>query len=166
MLYERWRQLAREREGEVALQELSSGRQWSFGELARVVESSPVGDEPVVWPRGHSAEFIFAVLRAWRSGAVLCPLEPEQSPPSFPAPPAPCRHLKITSATTGTPRAVAFTEEQLAADADNIVATMRLRPEWPNLGVISMAHSYVFSNLVRPLLVHGIPLTIVPSPLP
>jgi acyl-CoA synthetase (AMP-forming)/AMP-acid ligase II len=166
MLYERWRQLAREREGEVALQELSSGRQWSFGELARVVESSPVGDEPVVWPQGHSAEFIFAVLQAWRSGAVLCPLEPEQSPPSFPAPPAPCRHLKITSATTGTPRAVAFTEEQLAADADNIVATMRLRPEWPNLGVISMAHSYGFSNLVLPLLLHGIPLTIVPSPLP
>ena len=166
MLYERWRQLARERETEVALRELSSGRQWSFGEMARAVESSPVGDELVVWPQGHSAEFIFAVLRAWRSGTVLCPLEPEQSLPSFPTPPAPCRHLKITSATTGAPRAVAFTEEQLAADADNIVATMRLRPEWPNLGVISMAHSYGFSNLVLPLLLHGIPLTIVPSPLP
>ena len=166
MLYERWRQQAREREREVALRELSSGRQWSFGELARAVESSPVGDEPVVWPQGQSAEFIFAVLRAWRSGAVVCPLEPEQSPPAFPLPPAPCRHLKITSATTGAPRAVAFTEEQLAADAGNIVATMGLRPEWPNLGVISMAHSYGFSNLVLPLLLHGIPLTLVPSPLP
>jgi len=46
------------------------------------------------------------------------------------------------------------------------VATMGLRPDWPNLGVISMAHSYGFSNLVLPLLLHGIPLILVPSPLP
>ena len=73
---------------------------------------------------------------------------------------------QITSATTGPARAVAFTGEQLAADVDNIVATMGLRPDWPNLGVISMAHSYGFSNLVLPLLLHGIPLVLVPAPLP
>jgi long-chain acyl-CoA synthetase len=61
---------------------------------------------------------------------------------------------------------VAFSGPQLAADADNIVATMGLRPDWPNLAVISMAHSYGFSNLVLPLLLHGIPLIILPSPLP
>jgi len=61
---------------------------------------------------------------------------------------------------------VAFTAQQLQADADNIVATMGLRPDWPNLGMISMAHSYGFSNLVLPLLLHGIPLLIAPSPLP
>jgi len=43
---------------------------------------------------------------------------------------------------------------------------MGLRPDWPNFGVISMAHSYGFSNLVLPLLLHGIPLVLVPSPLP
>jgi acyl-CoA synthetase (AMP-forming)/AMP-acid ligase II len=52
------------------------------------------------------------------------------------------------------------------ADAENIVATMGLRPEWPNLGVISLAHSYGFSNLVLPLLLHGIPLILVGSVLP
>ena len=61
---------------------------------------------------------------------------------------------------------MAFTAEQLAADAENIVATMGLRPDWPNLGVISMAHSYGFSNLVLPLLLHGIPLILAPAPLP
>jgi acyl-CoA synthetase (AMP-forming)/AMP-acid ligase II len=75
-------------------------------------------------------------------------------------------HLKMTSATTGAARLVAFTAEQLAADAENIVATMGLRPDWPNLGVISLAHSYGFSNLVTPLLLHGIPLILAPSPLP
>jgi acyl-coenzyme A synthetase/AMP-(fatty) acid ligase len=81
-------------------------------------------------------------------------------------PPAPCCHLKTTSATTGQPRQIAFRAEQLAADAENIVATMGLRPDWPNLGVISLAHSYGFSNLVLPLLLHGIPLILAPSPLP
>ena len=46
------------------------------------------------------------------------------------------------------------------------MATMGLRPDWPNLGAISLAHSYGFSNLVLPLLLHGIPLFLVPSPLP
>ena len=52
------------------------------------------------------------------------------------------------------------------ADAENIVVTMGLRPDWPNLGVISLAHSYGFSNLVLPLLLHGIPLILAPAPLP
>jgi acyl-CoA synthetase (AMP-forming)/AMP-acid ligase II len=61
---------------------------------------------------------------------------------------------------------VLFTAEQLAADATNIVATMGLRPDWPNIGAISLAHSYGFSNLVLPLLLHGVPLCLLPSPLP
>src|SRR5262249_51217796 len=55
---------------------------------------------------------------------------------------------------------------QLMADAANIVQTMGLRPDWPNLGVISLAHSYGFSNLVLPLLLHGIPLVLSGSALP
>jgi acyl-CoA synthetase (AMP-forming)/AMP-acid ligase II len=72
----------------------------------------------------------------------------------------------MTSGTTAAPRFVAFTDAQLAADAENIVATMGLRPEWPNLGVISLAHSYGFSNLVLPLLLHGVPLLLAGAPLP
>ena len=110
--------------------------------------------------------FLLSVLRAWRHGSLLIPLEPGQGPPSVPDPPAGTALLKQTSGTTGAARCICFTEEQLAADADAIVATMGLRPEIPNLGVISLAHSYGFSNLVLPLLLHGIPLFLVPSPLP
>ncbi|MBI5383336.1 MAG: long-chain fatty acid--CoA ligase [Verrucomicrobia bacterium] len=84
----------------------------------------------------------------------------------IPLPPAHCVHLKTTSASTGVARVIAFTGEQLAADAENIVATMGLRPDWPNLGAISLAHSYGFSNLVLPLLLRGVPLILVSSPLP
>jgi acyl-CoA synthetase (AMP-forming)/AMP-acid ligase II len=75
-------------------------------------------------------------------------------------------HLKTTSASTGAARLVAFTAEQLMADATNIVETMGLCAEWPNLGLISLAHSYGFSNLVLPLLLHGIPLVLAGTALP
>ncbi len=166
MLYERWRQIVRERGNELALREVASGRQWSFNELARLVENMPRCEVPVLYPQGHSAAFIFVVLLGWRDQVVLCPLEPGQEPLVAPLPPAGCCHLKRTSATTGPPRLIAFQPRQLMADGENIVSTMGLRPEWPNLGVISMAHSYGFSNLVMPLLLHGVPLILAPSPLP
>jgi acyl-CoA synthetase (AMP-forming)/AMP-acid ligase II len=119
----------------------------------------------MVYPRSNSPEFIFAVLRGWRDGAVVCPLDTHQQPLAVSPLPPGC-HLKTTPASIGVPRAVVFTEAQLAADVDNIVATMGLRPDWPNLGVISLAYSYGFSSLVLPLLLHGIPLFLVPSPLP
>ena len=106
------------------------------------------------------------MLRGWRARAVVCPIETHHQPLAVVPPPPPCCHLKIIPASTGVPRAVAFSEEQLAADAENIVVTMGLRPDWPNLGVISPAYSYGFSSLVLPLLLHGIPLFLVPSPLP
>jgi acyl-CoA synthetase (AMP-forming)/AMP-acid ligase II len=43
---------------------------------------------------------------------------------------------------------------------------MGLSADRPNLGVISLAHSYGFSNLITPLLLHGIPLILAPSVLP
>jgi acyl-coenzyme A synthetase/AMP-(fatty) acid ligase len=166
MLYERWCQITAERRDEVALHDLAAGRQWTFAQLRAAAESRPRPADDIVPLRGDSREFLPDLLNAWRWHKVVCPLEAGQSPPVVPAPPPPCVHLKSTSATTGRSRWVAFTAAQLAADAENIVATMGLRPEWPNLGVISMAHSYGFSNLVLPLLLHGVPLVLGESPLP
>ncbi len=169
MLYERWCQIAGERANELALRDAASGRCWTFAELKAAEErwsETPSVDCGAVFPHGSGPEFVLAVLAAWRSQRNVCPLEPDQVAPQFPRPPAGCVHLKITSATTSAARLVAFKADQLAADAQNIVATMGLRADWPNLGVISMAHSYGFSNLVLPLLLHGIPLILVPSPLP
>jgi long-chain acyl-CoA synthetase len=63
--------------------------------------------------------------------------------------------LKITSGTTGAPRAVRFREKQLLADCQNICQTMSLHPDDLNFGVISFSHSYGFSNLITPLLYQG-----------
>jgi acyl-CoA synthetase (AMP-forming)/AMP-acid ligase II len=166
MLYERWLAVARAQRGEPALFELSAGRVWTFDQLARAAEQGPTPTGPLAYPCGQTAEFVLTVLRAWRAGQVVCPLEPDQAPPAVPPPPPGVVHLKTTSATTGPARCIAFTADQLAADADQLVPTMGLRPERPNLGAISLAHSYGFSNLITPLLLHGIPLLLPGSPLP
>src|SRR4051794_9018974 len=130
MLYERWRQIARAHPDEIALRDLSSNRHWTFRELASAVESDVDEGGGIAFPQGISAEFIVAVLQAWRADRVVCPLETGQAPPEFSrALPSGIVHLKATSATGGDARLVAFTEAQLAADAANIVATMGLRPD-------------------------------------
>ena len=166
MLYGRWRQIVCEHRHELALCDLAGGQSWTFGQLDAVVETTAPTADPILFPQGISADFVFTVLRAWKAAKAACPLEPGQTPPDFSRLPSGSVHLKTTSATTNVPRLIAFTAEQLAADAENIVATMGLRPDWPNLGVISLAHSYGFSNLVTPLLLHGVPLILADSPLP
>ena len=166
MLYERWQQVARASSGETALLDAVSGRRWTFKALFDATETGGRGSREPAFPQGSSLEFILAVLRAWRNGQVLCPLEEGQLPPAWPGLPRGCIHLKSTSASSGPPKLIAFTADQLMADVDQIVATMGLRREWPNIAVISLAHSYGFSNLVLPLLLQGVPLILANSPLP
>src|SRR5271170_8001991 len=166
MLYERWKQISAGRKNEIALRDFASGKCWTFAQLFAAGESENVNPTGTVFPQSHSPEFIFQLLAAWRENKIVCPLEPGRSPPQISRAPKNCVHFKTTSATTGNSRLVAFTAEQLAADAENIVVTMGLRADWPNLGVISLAHSYGFSNLILPLLLHGIPLILGTAPLP
>ena len=184
MLYERWREIAAGRRNETALHEAATGRRWTFGQLflegehlrgaasCRFIappghrDAEGRGGRQVVFPSGHAPEFIFQLLAAWRDNKIACPLEPGHETPLISSAPEGCVQFKRTSATAGAPRLVSFDAEQLAADADQIVKTMGLRQDWPNLAVISLPHSYGFSNLVLPLLLHGIPLLLAPSPLP
>src|SRR3954465_13268915 len=142
MLYERWRQIANQNHHETALHELSSNRQWTFGQLAQESERAEQLEHSTAHPQGNTPEFFIAILRAWRAQQVVLPLELGQKPCVFQGLPPSVVHLKTTSATTGLPRVVAFPAAELMADAENIVQTMGLRADWPNLGVISLAHSY------------------------
>lgn len=167
LLYDRWLATAQNRSSDLALIDSSTGCNWTFAQLQRAAEAFTVNEtESMAFPSGSDAQFILRLLSAWRHGIPACPLEQNQTGLELREVPRFCAHVKITSATSGPPKSILFTAEQLAADAENIVATMGLRPEWPNLACISLAHSYGFSNLVLPLLFHGIPLVLVPAPLP
>ena len=165
-LYEQWLATTRAFSSERALVDVASGRTWTFRELSLEAEREVSPAAPILFPCGSGPEFLFNILRAWRSGVVTCPLEASQTPPPLAAPPKHFAHLKLTSGSTASAKCIAFTGPQLAADAANIVSTMQLTPTAPNLACISLAHSYGFSNLILPLLLHGIPLILLPAPLP
>src|SRR5690348_14489756 len=101
MLYERWRQIAREHRNEAALLDLARGERWTFAQLAADAESNSTPG-PVAFPQG--SQFVLTLLRAWHAGQIVCPLEPGQPAPAFNQLPPHCVHLKTTSATTGAAR--------------------------------------------------------------
>ncbi len=165
MLYDRWTQVVQECRHEVAVIDCTTSQRWTFEKLQAVAErSSSRHDEPL--NRATGTDFVLSVLRAWRSGAPVFAAEPGHDTPAFRDLPLGSVHVKMTSASTGLPRMVVFTAGQLVADVRQIVSTMGLRRDWPNLGVISLTHSYGFSNLILPLLLEGIPLVLAESPLP
>lgn len=167
MLYEHWLEVARAHPDRLALWDGASGQSYTFRQLAQMAEEQGPAQGAMQFASGAGMTFVLAVLAGWRDQKVLVPLELGQPQPAIdPAPPAPIAHLKTTSATTGASRMIAFTAEQLEADCENVVTTMGLDPAIPNVGAISLAHSYGFSNLVLPLLLKGIPLLLAASALP
>lgn len=66
--------------------------------------------------------------------------------------------VKTTSGTTGEPRPLLFTSENMLADGRQIISSMEIRPDDRNLGVIPLGHSYGLGNLVMPLLLQGTPI--------
>jgi long-chain acyl-CoA synthetase len=65
------------------------------------------------------------------------------------------RYLKLTSGSTGAPRPLAFTDAQLLADGRQVCATMGIRGDDLNYGLVPFGHSYGLGNLVLPLLARG-----------
>jgi len=74
--------------------------------------------------------------------------------------------IKLTSGSTGTPRDLVFTHAQMIADGRQVCASMGIRPDDLNLGIIPFGHSYGLGNLIVPLLVQGTPIITAASPLP
>lgn len=135
----------------------------------------------VVAAIGNDPSWPAFLLACWDRALVVAPLEPDLQPAQvdrilqlaqaqglvdgekierFERPPVRWEGpgpdlLKITSGTTGAPRAVRFRESQLLADCRNICKTMGIGPNDINLGVIPFTHSYGFSNLIAPLLYQG-----------
>jgi long-chain acyl-CoA synthetase len=83
-----------------------------------------------------------------------------------PAVPSEARLIKTTSGSTGAPKGIVASDENLLADCVNICTTMDIRARDVNFGAIPFSHSYGFSNLVTPLLVQGTAVVISNDYLP
>ena len=63
--------------------------------------------------------------------------------------------LKLTSGSTGFPKAILTHESHLIADGERIIEAMGITAGDTQLAVIPLSHSYGFGNLVMPLLLQG-----------
>lgn len=149
------------------------------------VVSVQIGNDPD-WPS--------VLLAAWRMGLAVVPLDSdvagerrekiealcgvslrvEKSGGRFSVVSVPCQSMpgkmpdlfKLTSGTSGEARAIRFSAGQLLADCESVCDSMGLREDDRNLGAISFAHSYGFSNLLTPLLCRGIPVVATDDKMP
>ncbi len=72
-----------------------------------------------------------------------------------PTPAGPVGMLKLTSGSTGVPKATVTTEDQIAADGLALIEAMGIRPDDWQVGAIPVSHSYALGNIVGPLLLQG-----------
>lgn len=63
--------------------------------------------------------------------------------------------LKLTSGSTGLPKATFTTESQLVHDASHIMSAMAIRANDCQIAAIPLSHAYGIGNLVLPLLLAG-----------
>ena len=68
--------------------------------------------------------------------------------------------LKVTSGSTGLPKATFTRESQLVADQASIVAAMDIRSDDCQIAAIPLSHAYAIGNLVLPLLLQGTPFVL------
>lgn len=74
--------------------------------------------------------------------------------------------IKLTSGTTGQPKALPFTLEEMMTDGRQIMETMSIGPEDINYVMIPLGHSYGMGNLVMPFLMAGVQLVFGSMPFP
>jgi long-chain acyl-CoA synthetase len=74
--------------------------------------------------------------------------------------------IKLTSGSTGQPRALVFTAGQMIADGRQVTTSMGIGPRDLNYALIPLGHSYGLGNLTIPLLMGGVPLVCGSAPLP
>ncbi|MEO5715509.1 MAG: AMP-binding protein, partial [Luteolibacter sp.] len=164
MPYLRWLETSRRFAARPAI--IEGGQTVTFSDLATALALLPTATAPVI-ARSGGVGFFLEILRAWRDGQAVIPVERDAPEPVLASPPPEgTRLVKYTPGASGIPRGIFLNASQILADADRLVTAMQLSPDVPNLGVISLAHSYGFSNVVLPLLLHGVPVHLAPVPFP
>jgi acyl-CoA synthetase (AMP-forming)/AMP-acid ligase II len=76
------------------------------------------------------------------------------------------RLLKLTSGSSGRPKAVLVTDVQLLSDTDHITTAMGITPGDVQIAAIPLSHAYGFGNLVMPLLLQGTAMVLRESFIP
>ncbi len=74
--------------------------------------------------------------------------------------------VRLTSGTTGRPRGIVVTADQLLADAGHIARTVGIRPQDTLVTAIPLGHAYGFTHVLMMLLLQGTRPVLLEQPLP
>lgn len=74
--------------------------------------------------------------------------------------------LKLTSGSTGAPKAALTSEAQLVGDGTQIIGAMGIRPSDTQIAAIPLSHSYGLGVLLMPLLLQGTAIVVRDSFIP
>ena len=178
-MFERFVSLAAAAPGSPAIIEATSGHVVSRAMLlarAEELAADVRAGQIVAVQLPNSAEFVALVLAILKRGAIAMLVDRDASDAEVarvrshfgerPSLPPETRVIKLTSGSSGKPKGILTTEENLLADCEQICSTMGIGPEDVNFGAIPLSHSYGFSNLVTPLIARGTPIVISNDYLP
>jgi long-chain acyl-CoA synthetase len=178
-MFERFGSLAAAAPGLPAIIEATTGRVVSRAMLlSRALElaADVRPGQLVAVQLPNSAEFVALILAILKQRAIAVLIDRDASDAEVarirshfgerPALPPETRVIKLTSGSSGKPKGILTTEENLLADCQQICSTMGIAADDVNFGAIPLSHSYGFSNLVTPLIVQGTPIVISNDYLP
>ena len=74
--------------------------------------------------------------------------------------------LKLTSGSTGAPKAARTTDAHLIADSRQIVTAMGIGPDETQIAAIPLSHAYGLSVILVPLIIQGTPIVLRESFVP
>lgn len=150
----------------IALVDGYSDKVYCFADLQKILDKRSKNSE-IVYCKDVALGFILDLLQSWRDKIIFVPFEKDSNYTIdikdlyFDT----CL-VKIISAYDGKRKAVQFSESQVFADAFQINQGIGYSKNMINIGVLNMAHSYGFTNQALMLLLHGLPLHILPNALP
>ncbi|HEX3728224.1 MAG TPA: AMP-binding protein [Opitutaceae bacterium] len=196
LLLRAWEATLRADPAAPALVDAAAGRVWSRRELDELAmawagrHGPAAAGKAVLFAEPNRPGWLGVFLGLLRAGAAAVPVEPAEPPAARRAlaqaagaaaiwvdgalrpvdfgrrAPRAIQLFKLTSGSSGKPRALGFTGAQLLADGRRICAAMGIRGRDLNLALIPFGHSYGLGNLVVPLLERGTAVLCGVDPLP
>jgi acyl-coenzyme A synthetase/AMP-(fatty) acid ligase len=175
MLPSHWSEILQNHANHVAITHAdipNKNHSWTFDEIdslaTKKARALNRASHDFIIAHADTADFIPTILAGWKCNLPVLLLETSHCQPRPINTPIPDGTVIIKQAcgATGLERSLFLGESQILAEGRRNIQALGLHSERRGLAAISLAHTYGFGCLVLPLLLGGIPIEVLPSPMP
>ena len=176
MLHALWSEVLKNHADCVAISHadiLEPEKSWTFAQLDQRAQSlaSAVSltRPPYLTACADGPDFLPTILAGWKNQIPVLLLETSHCKPLpivGPIIPDGTVIIKQACGATGLERSLFLGASQILAETQRNIAALGLHPGRRGIAAISLAHTYGLGCLVLPVLLGGIPLEVLPSPMP